>query len=92
MKDKWTTIIFHTKMGKAPGEGFSKMYVNNILYNDYDGRTGYGGRFFNKFGIYHSWISRWKDEVHGKYPTQVVYYDNLFRTKNKEKLLKLIQN
>ena len=26
MKDKWTTIIFHTKMGKAPGKGFSKMY------------------------------------------------------------------
>ena len=92
MKDKWTTIIFHTKMGKAPGEGFSKMYVNGVLYNDYDGRTGYGGRFFNKFGIYHSWISRWKDEVHGEYPTQIVYYDNLFRTNKKEKLLKLIQN
>jgi len=92
MRDKWTTIIFHTKMGKAPGEGFSKMYVNDVLYNDYDGRTGYGGLFFNKFGIYHSWISRWNDELHGKYPTQVVYYDNLFRTKSKEKLLKLIQN
>ena len=91
MKNKWTTIIFHTKMGKASGEGFSKMYVNDVLYNDYDGRTGYGGRFFNKFGIYHSWISRWNDEVHGEYPTQVVYYDNLFRTQKKEKLLKLIQ-
>ena len=92
MKDKWTTIIFHTKMGLAPGEGFSKMYVNNVLYNNYDGRTGYGGRFFNKFGIYHSWISRWNDEVNGEYPTQVVYYDNLFRTNSKEKLFKLIQN
>ena len=91
MKDKWTTIIFHTKMGKAPGEGFSKMYVNGVLYNDYDGRTGYGGRFFNKFGIYHSWISRWNEEVHGEYPIQVVYYDNLFRTNKKEKLLKLIK-
>ena len=92
MKDKWTTIIFHTKMGLAPGEGFSKMYVNNVLYNNYDGRTGYGGRFFNKFGIYHSWISRWNDEVNGEYPTQVVYYDNLFRTNSKEQLFKLIQN
>ena len=66
MRDKWTTIIFHTKMGKAPGEGFSKMYVNDILYNEYNGRTGYGGQFFNKFGIYHSWISRWNEEVHGE--------------------------
>ena len=91
MKDKWTTIIFHTKMGKPPGEGFSKMYVNDVLYNYYDGRTGYGGKFFNKFGIYHSWLSRWKDEVHGEYPTQVVYYDTLFRTNSKEKILKLLK-
>ena len=92
MRDKWTTIIFHTKMGKAPGEGFSKMYVNDILYNEYNGRTGYGGQFFNKFGIYHSWISRWNDAINGEYPTQVVFYDNLFRTSSKEKLIKLIQN
>jgi len=91
MKDKWTTIIFHTKMGKPPGEGFSKMYVNDVLYNYYDGRTGYGGKFFNKFGIYHSWLSRWKDEVYGEYPTQVVYYDTLFRTSSKEKILKLLK-
>ena len=93
MRDKWTTIIFHTKMSKDPDKGFIKMYVDDVLYNDYKGQvTGYGGKFFNKFGIYHSWISRWNDEVHGEYPTQVVYYDNLFRTSSKEKLLKLIQN
>ena len=92
MRDKWTTIIFHTKMGKKAGEGFVKMYVNDVLYNEYDGRTGYGGQFFNKFGIYHSWITRWKDEIHGEYPTQVVYYDNLFRTNSKKKLLKLIKD
>ena len=92
MRGKWTTIIFHTKMSKDPDKGFIKMYIDDVLYNDYKGRTGYGGKFFNKFGIYHSWISRWNDEVHGEYPTQVVYYDNLFRTSSKEKLLKLIQN
>ena len=91
MRGKWTTIIFHAKMSKDPKKGFIKMYVNDVLYNDYEGRTGYGGKFFNKFGIYHSWISRWRDEVHGEYPTQVVYYDNLFRTSGKEKLHKLIQ-
>jgi len=92
MRDKWTTIIFHKKMGKKAGEGFVKMYVNDVLYNEYNGRTGYGGKFFNKFGIYHSWITRWKDDMHGEYPTQVVYYDNLFRANSKEKLLKLIKN
>ena len=92
MRGKWTTLIFHTNMSKDPLKGFVKMYVNDELYNDYEGRTGFGGEFFNKFGIYHSWISRWNDEVHGEYPTQVVYYDNLFRTNSKKKLLKLIKN
>jgi len=93
MRDKWTTIIFHTKMGKKAGEGFVKMYVNDELYNEYNGRTGYGGKFFNKFGIYHSWITRWNwnNQGYENYPTQVVYYDNLFRTNSKEKLLKLIK-
>ena len=92
MRDRWTTIIFHTKMSKDPTKGFIKMYVNDELYNYYKGRTGYGGTFFNKFGIYHSWISRWDDEFNGEYPTQIVYYDNLFRTNSKEKLIKLIKN
>ena len=92
MRGKWTTLIFHTNMTKDPLKGFVKMYVNDELYNDYEGRTGFGGQFFNKFGIYHSWISRWNDEVHGEYPTQVIYYDNLFRTNSKKKLLKLIKN
>ena len=93
MRDKWTTIIFHTKMGKKAGEGFVKMYINDELYNEYNGRTGYGGKFFNKFGIYHSWITRWNwnNQGYENYPTQVVYYDNLFRTNSKEKLLKLIK-
>jgi len=92
MRGKWTTLIFHTNMSKDPLKGFVKMYVNDELYNDYEGRTGFGGEFFNKFGIYHSWISRWNDEVHGEYPTQVVYYDTLFRTNKKEKLLKLLRS
>ena len=91
MKGKWTTIIFHTKMSKNPDKGFMKMYVNDVLYNVFEGRTSFGGEHYNKFGIYHSWISRWNDKVNGKYPKQVIYFDNLFRTNKKEKLLKLIK-
>ena len=91
MKGKWTTIIFHTKMSKNPDKGFMKMYVDDVLYNVFEGRTSFGGEHYNKFGIYHSWISRWNDKVNGKYPKQVIYFDNLFRTNKKEKLLKLIK-
>jgi len=92
MRGKWTTIIFHTKTSKNPTKGFMKMYVNDVLYNEYEGRTSLGkGKHYSKFGIYHSWISRWVDKVHGEYPSQVIYYDNLFRANKKEKLLKLIQ-
>ena len=91
MRGKWTTILFHTKMSKDPEKGFMKMFVNNTLYNVFEGRTSFGGEHYNKFGIYHSWISRWNDDLKGAYPEQVVYYDNLFRTNKKEKLLRLIQ-
>ena len=92
MRGKWTTIIFHTKTSKDPTEGFMKMYVNDALYNEYEGRTSLGkGKHYTKFGIYHSWLSRRVDKVHGEYPTQVIYYDNIFRANKKEKLLKLIQ-
>ena len=78
-------------MSKNPDKGFMKMYVNDVLYNVFEGRTSFGGEHYNKFGIYHSWISRWNDKVNGKYPKQVIYFDNLFRTNKKEKLLKLIK-
>ena len=91
MRGKWTTILFHTKMSKDPKKGFMKMYVEDTLYNVFEGRTSFGGEHYNKFGIYHSWISRWNDKYMGEYPKQVIYYDNLFRANNKEKLLKLIQ-
>ncbi len=92
MRGKWTTIIFHTKTSKDPFKGFMKMYVNDVLYNEYDGRTSLGkGKHYTKFGIYHSWLSRRVDKVHGEYPTQVIYYDNLFRASSKEKLDKLIE-
>ena len=46
-----SSIIFHKKMGKKAGEGFVKMYVNDVqtIYNEYNGRTGYG--FTEKISI-----------------------------------------
>ena len=67
MKGKWTTIIFHTKMSKNPDKGFMKKYVDNTLYNVFEGRTSLmNGEHYSKFGIYHSWISRWNDKVKGE--------------------------
>ena len=48
MRDKWTTIIFHTKMSKD----FIKMYVEMSFTMIIK-----AGQVF-----YHSWISRWNDK------------------------------
>ena len=53
----------------------------------FEGRTSFGGEHYNKFGIYHSWISRWNDKVKGEYPEQIIYYDNLFRTNKKREII-----
>ena len=34
---------------KDPKKGFMKMYVNNTLYNVFEGRTSFGGEHYNKF-------------------------------------------
>ena len=63
-------------------------FFNNV----YEGNTSLGKeKHYSKFGIYHSWVSRWNEKIHGEYLTQVIFYDNLFRANKKEKLLKLIQ-
>ena len=39
------------------------MYVEDTYIMYSTGRTKKGGEHYNKFGIYHTWISRWKRSI-----------------------------
>ena len=68
---------------------FFKVSVNNKLAYDYKGQTkSKGVKTYYKFGIYRSWISKYKSYHKGKeVPTQVVYFDEVRAGKTKEKVI-----
>jgi len=88
---KWMNFVIHLNASRDY-DGFMKVYLNGELYSEYHGKTMHNNQtLFSKFGIYHAYRSLHDKSSKGVYPDQVVYYDNLYQAKTKEKLLKLIQ-
>ena len=103
MRGKWTNFKIHTRASNKKDKGFYKFYVNEILVAEYKGRTsGKAAKgLFLKAGIYQTGISRsmilwemskkWEPRQDpGKFPTQIIYIDNIFKAKKEERLIKLI--
>ena len=60
-------------------DGFLKVWINGEPSHHYEGPTkNKGPKIFYKFGIYQSWLSRFKAEYpDAELPTQVVYFDEI---------------
>lgn len=85
-RGKWHQIEMHVKW--APDEtGFMKIWVNGKKKFDFKGQTGKSNPIYFKYGIYRSFLSRYK-EAYGKdeIPTQIVYYANVKRATSREGL------
>ena len=103
MRGKWTHFKIGTMQSKKEGKGFYRYYVNGKLVAEFDGVTS-GNKSkgsYLKAGIYQTGISRslpffdmpriWvKGQPAGKFPTQVIYMDNIFKASSLEKLNKRI--
>ena len=76
MKDVWTDISFcldfENKKMKAWVNGKKKVEINQSPINFTP------EKIYFKYGIYRSFISRYKS-IHGKMPTQIVFYDEIRR-------------
>ena len=76
MKDVWTDISFcldfKNKKMKAWVNGKKKVEINQSPINFTP------EKIYFKYGIYRSFISRYKS-IHGKMPTQIVFYDEIRR-------------
>ena len=88
MLGKWNDILVNVNWTHKE-DGFFKIWVNNKLAYDYKGQTkSKGVRTYYKFGIYRSWISKYKSYHKGKeVPTQVVYFDEVRAGKIREKVI-----
>ena len=105
MKGKWTDFIINASFTKNKKKGFIKIWVNENLKVDIKadqtaaGSTGKG--HYIKAGLYQTGITRYlkvigedpnwqKGQDPDKFPTQIIYMDNIFKTKKESKLIKLI--
>ncbi|NRP96191.1 hypothetical protein XMG59_002310 [Marinobacterium sp. xm-g-59] len=86
LRGKWNRIEVHANWHKK--NGFFVVYVNGQLKWRYEGPTMTSDAVYFKYGIYRSFMSRYKirnsvDEV----PPQVAYFSNVKRSKSREGLM-----
>ncbi|MBC8159141.1 MAG: heparin lyase I family protein [Alphaproteobacteria bacterium] len=86
LRGKWHHIEVHAKWAKKD-DGFFKVWVNGEQKVDYSGQTMTATATYFKYGIYRSYMSRYKDAKGvDEVPGQVVYYANVRRASEKEGL------
>ena len=103
MRGKWTHVVMNNNYSKNNEKGFYNIWVNSEYKASYKGQT-HGGApkgLYVKAGLYQSFLSRYlkivgmdpnwkKGQDPGEFPTQIIYMDNIFKAKSKEKLKKTI--
>ena len=79
LHDRWIDVLVHAHWS-SNNDGFFRAYIDRKLAYEYEGQTlAEGDRSFHKFGIYRSFVSRYRNLNGEEPPTQVLYYDNVHR-------------
>ena len=89
MRGKWTDVLVHAKWSIKP-DGFFKTWINNELKYEYEGKTlvKKKPKVYFKFGIYRSFMSRWRNKNNQQdVPGQVLYFDEVRVGKSKKKVV-----
>ena len=85
----WIDIGLHIKFSTSD-DGFIKLYINNQLIKQLDGKNFDGVTSVHlDFGIYNAFVSRCDCE---EYPTKVVYFDEIFKSDNENEFKAFIGN
>ncbi len=87
MIGKWNDILIHGNFTKKE-DGFFKVWVNNELKYEYNGRTTSGKPSYFKFGIYQTYVSRYSPYESKPYPTQIVFFDEIRHGISRESVVK----
>jgi hypothetical protein len=86
LKGKWHRIEVHVKWS-TKGEGFFKVWANGEQKVDYSGRTMDAIKTYFKYGLYRSFLSKYKNAFgKNEVPGQVVYFANVRQSLSREGL------
>jgi len=83
---RWHRIEMHVKW-KSNKKGFLKIWVNGKKKIDYKGKTMSAKKVYFRYGVYRSFVSRYKDFVQKKnVPKQRAMFANVRKSKNRKGL------
>ncbi len=86
-KGRWHTIKLHVKWSKN-NDGFFYVWIDGKQKVKYIGQTMDANQVYFKYGVYRSFLSRYKDKYGvQKVPAQKVYYSNVKRSETEKGLL-----
>lgn len=86
LRGKWHRIEVHAKWAKDEN-GFFRVWVNGENKVDYKGQTMDAQQVYFKYGVYRSFMSRYKNANDAdNVPAQIVYYSNVKRSRSREGL------
>ncbi len=86
LRGKWHKIEVHVRWAKDKN-GFFRVWVNGENRVDFNGLTMDAQRVYFKYGVYRSFISRYKNIIGAdKVPAQIVYFSNVKRGRSRADL------
>ena len=87
LRGQWYQIEVHAKWEKDR-TGIFQVWVNGELKVDYTGQTMTAKKVYFKYGIYRSFMSRYKNKTNTtEVPAQTVYYSNVKKGLTRESLV-----
>jgi hypothetical protein len=86
LRGKWHRIEVQVKWSLSK-EGYLRVWVNGVQKADYSGPTMTVREIYFKYGVYRSFVSRYKDKFDvDQVPTQKIYYANVRRGNSRKSL------
>jgi hypothetical protein len=81
---KWHTIQIEMIISRK-SDGKFNIWLNGKKVFSYNGPTFKSNEFYFKYGLYRSFLSRWKNST--KIPTQNIYFSNVKKEKSQKELI-----
>ena len=86
LRGRWHRIEVHAKWATTE-DGFFRVWVNGENEVDYEGRTMTDRAVYFKYGVYRTFVSRYRDANGGDaVPAQIAYFANVKRAQDREGL------
>jgi len=83
---QWNKIEVNAKWSDG-NDGYFRVYVNGKLNVNFGGKTASASKLYFKYGIYRSFVSRYKIVSHGKVPpTQIIYFTKVKRGSSRDSI------